>query len=142
MNCKIFIVFHLRFGKPDPRNAALVTAMATIGEEFKRSHRWVWTSWRSKWKSVNAKYFFQIVFQLQPTWQAFPNQFSSNQFQVNCKDMYGYRNYVYEKWKSPCNQIILARIHEQPKVGVWRTIQEGVTLRRDSVKKYSKVFRD
>ena len=48
--------------------------------------------------------------------------------------MYGYRNYVYEKWKSPCNQIILARIHEQPKVGVWRTIQEGVTLRRDSVK--------
>jgi len=27
------------FGKPDPRNAALVTAMATIGEEFKRSHQ-------------------------------------------------------------------------------------------------------
>ena len=56
---------------------------------------------------------------------------NSRWIETICMDV---NKYVYEKWKSPCHQIVSARIHEQPKVGVWRTIQEGVTLRRDSVK--------
>ena len=140
LNNKICIIFHVRFGKPDPRNAALVTTMTTIGEEFKRSHQWVWTSWRSKWKPVNAKFFFQIVLHLQPNWQTFPNQFSTDQFQVNWKDVNGCKNYVHEKWKSPCHQIVSARIHKQSKVGVWHTIQGGATLIRDSVKSITVKF--
>ena len=37
-------VFPLRFGKPDPRNAALVSAMAVIGKAFKRLHRQLFMS--------------------------------------------------------------------------------------------------
>ena len=59
---------------------------------------------------------------------------NSRWIETICMDV---NKYVYEKWKSPCHQIVSAQIHEQPKVGVWRSIQEEVTLRRDSVKKYS-----
>ena len=35
----LILLFLLRFGKPDPRNAALVSAMAVIGKAFKRLHK-------------------------------------------------------------------------------------------------------